>query len=418
MNRFGKCLKGAWMLSERLSRFFSKRDMPLVGVVTADVLKPRTAPFATALFNSPIKSMKPWQVIIDSYQISHLTTFLFQNLTSYLRRVPLFFLVGGFIFSAVAQNPIKVKNETAVANLKQYLSQAPCISRLVYSDFSSFVPKGKYVIAVNGNDYYCRQIQEGEDWNAPVSKTNRIRSGLFVGRWGLTRWQITGFDVAKGLSESLNEPNSDPHAVFSDQFRYSVDKVVNFGPSMVRPGTFTWSGDNFQAIAASIMTNGTGHPEFNTVKGTIKTENGRISEISCSPFGGTFRYEYQPSTNLPLGFPSTVYVRGRDGKWIKWFEYQEIVLAAPDIINQKVFTPEYHINPEVAIITTYSNKQVIAKPSISDDKIVQLVQLQNAIEKKAAPITNKKTIVIMTLSLIFILPALIIIYKLVRGRQA
>jgi hypothetical protein len=258
------------------------------------------------------------------------------------------------------------------ADLKTYLSQPPCIEKLIYTDYSSSVPRSKYVVAVHGDDFYIRQVAEKGEVAGRLSSQNRLPLGwLFVGRCGLMRWTIQGFEITTVMGEAIDAPQPDPLAVQVDMLRGSMARVANFGPARILPGTFVWSGNQFRATADALMVR-TGPSEFASVRGVVREENGRILELSCAPFGGTYRYEYETTPRLPTGFPARVYgLDPKTRKWIKLFEYHAIVLAAPETIDREVFKPEHHIDPDYAAVTSRSNNVVITQPAPHDPKVVQ-----------------------------------------------
>jgi hypothetical protein len=314
-------------------------------------------------------------------------------------------LVG--IFAGYAQTGGK---EDDVAALKKYLSQPPCISRLVYSEIPvDAKQKGRtYVAAFSEEGFYMREIKPGENYDVPISSSNRMRSSLLVGRYHDTSWQINGFNVAATIDP--NPKQSDRYTVFAENQKTLLQEVVTLGSQEIKPGSAVWNGDKFQAVPSSFMRQM--FPDKKLLNGEAKVADGRIVEMQIES-SGMWDYEYEDSPKRPRWFPARIWPFGPGHVRRQGFFIQEIVLSENNDLTNK-FLPTAHIAQDVALLTVVSNNQAVHSFDSEDPGVIAIVR------KEMSPIAknhNRKTIAWIGFATIIVIIIGITGYRNMRKRK-
>jgi len=321
--------------------------------------------------------------------------------------------IGLWIVAACSLACFAARSESQNDNvtlLKHYLSERPCISRLLYSE----IPVGAstlartYVAGYCGDGYYMRELRAG-DSEAKLSATNRMHSALFAGRQQDESWEINGVGVT--VSIHPDQRNPDGCAVFCENQKNILQGVVALGSEHVKPGTFVWNGDTFQAVPSEFMRQMM--PEKNHLEGEIKVNLGRIVEMRIKG-SGLWEFEYEDSPKRPNWFPARVFAltpkrERREGWFIREIEFGNEANAAGE------FLPEAHISSEVALLTVISNNQIVASP-VHDPHAVQVVRQQ--ISELAERHIRRSVIYIrITLALLTAATCGLILYLLAKKSQ-
>jgi hypothetical protein len=245
---------------------------------------------------------------------------------------------------------------------------------MVYTLFRPDSPPAKYVLSCHDDDFFLRQVKEGEDFVHPISITNKMRGSFFAGRSGSVRWQINGF----GVGESFNGDGKDAYTIFSETTKSVANGILNLGPQMIEPGTFVWDGESFEARPS--LTAQQLAPQISSFSGKIRVEDGRIVELA-SPKGGTYRYEYDAHDQLPAGFPSRI-LSMRTGDWKPAVQFHEVKFEQEDS-PLRPFVPESFIQPDLMLLTVYSNNVQLRAPDSNNPEVVRLVSDEHAGLKRA-----------------------------------
>ncbi len=284
-------------------------------------------------------------------------------------------LPGAFLHADAVTN---TTGQDMVAEFKAYLSQPPCISRMIYA-MEKTAEKNRqerFVLAYSPEAFYLRRIDHADNIDEPISGSNQMHSALLAGRSGTTRWQINQFNVLKSISVRADQP--DPTASFAQALESMAGGIVNLGPQRIQPGSFVWSGNDFEA-AASLVERQT-DPLGGKVTGRIVVERGRVSRMEIGQ--RRYVYEYSASNQLPDWFPShfTMFVTD---KRIWKCSVEKVVFGKPENIFRTCL-PEYHILPIVALETVVADGKTIVAPSRTNAEISRLVMQRHEGEKTSS----------------------------------
>jgi|LSQX01.1.fsa_nt_gb hypothetical protein len=292
------------------------------------------------------------------------------------------------------------QDEPDVAALKNYFSRKPCISKIVYSELAGDgnTELATYVAAYCDDGFYVRRIKPGENYEALISKTNRMRDSLLVGRYKDISWQINGFGVSKSIHPNLEKP--DAYVIFSENAKTILYNAIMLGTEFLEPGSAVWNGDTVKFQPSSYAKQVSElSKRFISAKelerrsvynGTIRIENGKISKMSVSN-AGCWEYEYEDSKDRPSWFPSKLYnvtmdghFKDKDTQFIRQtngrhcgFSFKEVHFSSEEKgINKIRFLPEGHIDTNVALITVKSNGLLISKPDLKSQKAIDIAEYE------------------------------------------
>lgn len=261
---------------------------------------------------------------------------------------------------------------------KKYLSNRPCISRILYSEMScQGTEKRSLVAGWCGSSFYVRQVTGRENIDVPISETNRNWSPLYVGCLGDTRWQIAGYNLT--LSVRPNLQNVDPYAGMSDAMQIMLGGVIALGSQHVQPGSFVWSGTNF-TVQANPLGKQFG---FNDFKGWIVVLNGRVVRMVIR---GSGMWDYKYSTNVPTGLPSEIINLGGNEACASKILIKEITFAS-ESEEMNIFDPRNHIDKSVTILKGLSNGIVTVKPK-PNSKVAEIAKQEMAAAVHSEEVTK------------------------------
>ena len=375
---------------EKLHRYFNKRGVASTTVIIAGALSANSVQAAPALLAKSVTAV----AIAKGAGASGSTLIIAKGALKIMTWAKLklvagvgagILLAGGAVRVVLSgDNAATAQDEPAVISFKRYLSTPPIITRLVYSelyfDLQPDEPAHKAVLGVHGENFYHRFVKDGEDFLNPISKSNRMRGSSFIGRVGDLNWMIVGFSVTKSYNPNPIQP--DPYAANAANFRRLVTGILNLGPDTIEPGSFTWKGNAFEALPTK---QALGWFPTNLVQtGTVRVENGHVVEMNTSR-AGWFRYEYEAAANLPKGFPARILRKnGYFGRWRPCIQFHEVHFADTNSIDDAQFFPEFHITPEVTLLTVISNSQTTVKLDARNPEVIKLVELDVEGRKKEA----------------------------------
>lgn len=290
------------------------------------------------------------------------------------------------VFASIG-NQVSPAEPSRVEAFKLFLSSSACVSRIIFTDERDCDSKKlrTNLMAYCDGNYYLREIVALDNPEFPISRSNRMHSALFAGRRNGVRWQINGFGVGEAIAPNPDLP--DPYSAFSEALGVIAGGIINLGPQEVRPGSFVWDGDQFRA-EENLSTRGTAVGRVFT--GRILVDKGFVTQLTIGPVK-QFLYEYEASTNRPDWFPFKITLR-MQGKCTKRWVFHQAVLGNPYEVAE-VFAPEFHIAPEVRLVTLVSNGQTIIQPNKRSPEVVALVKTTVPDSaKKRAPLTMVRTV--------------------------
>ena len=302
-------------------------------------------------------------------------------------------LAGGAATVAVSSNITNAGSDAAaVVAFKDYLSHPPRIARLVYSESQT---GRRFIAAVDGESFIYREIKAGENPDLPISDKNKMRSSTFVGQSGETRWQIVGFNISKAVHAQPEKP--DAYTAFADSSRIILNEMFGFSSQMVEPGSFTWSGNKFEARLGKVYKNQihVEPPLLETVSGSIKVKHGNVIEMDSADFG-TATYEYDSAAHLPLGIPSRFTTANK-----QTYIIHELVLMDKEDARPEIFRPETYVATELASITVVSNSQQTVEPKankLATEVIYRDLKEQKAVLQKKS--LNRRVMVVSVVLLV------------------
>lgn len=262
--------------------------------------------------------------------------------------------------------------------VKHWLSVSPCFSLIRYSamDYQDRKERG-YALAVCGETFVFKQSNTDYDFSVPISRTNRNRATLFLGRLGSMRWQIAsgGYKVTESYSPDPARP--DPYAAASDSTLMTIAEPLTFGSMQLQPGSFVWKGNTFAAklnpVAEQIM-RGAGRNDTNWLHRLLMGKIERTSPtnlVLSGPLLGRAELTFAQNAGLPLGWPKRIEVL-RDNKRVRQLVFQVVETGTPADVRE-IANPANLITAEVAQRSVWSNGVEIATAE-ANNLVVSLVR--------------------------------------------
>ena len=180
---------------------------------------------------------------------------------------------------------------------------------MVYRQLSFSAPNQRFALSVSGNDFFVRQIKLGENYASPISESNLMQGVYFLGRSRVFEVSIKGFSVSESIPDPAI-PNVDAQNV--DMKKDGVNGLINFGPQMIEPGTFSWDGDRFQARPSATARQF--RPDISVLEGRAIVKSNMVVELDCDRVG-MFAYRYDETRKLPPGdsVSGAIWQRGKMG---------------------------------------------------------------------------------------------------------
>ncbi|MSU58884.1 MAG: sigma-70 family RNA polymerase sigma factor [Pedosphaera sp.] len=263
-------------------------------------------------------------------------------------------------------------NDYAAAGVQAFMQQlrnnAP-IKLLRFSEIVAGDTRGprQFIAAVDGDDFFLREYQLGENPSALISTNNWLKNerfnGRYYGRYRDLCWSIDGPYITKS---SVSDPVVNWLQLHVKMLaRETIDSVLNMGVSgyEVKRGSFVCNTTNASRFTFELAPNVTATIDgsvVTNVSGRMSVKAGLVRKLKMS--GTPIIYEYTTNSLVPFGIPTKMTVGTRLFGLIgdqRVFHIEELVYWRADN-PQIAFSPESkYDSPDIPRTLTITNGQEV-----------------------------------------------------------